>query len=380
MKLFECQACGQPLYFENTRCESCGRRLGYLPEIQEVTALEGTDVRWRAMAAPDQPVRFCANAEHDACNWLLHDTDTEPFCVACRHNRTVPDLSQAENLRRWRLLEVAKRRLFYTLMRLNLPLTRRAEDPQGLAFDFLADPDEVSSNGPSILTGHNNGLVTINIAEADDAERERRRHAMGEPYRTLLGHLRHEIGHYYWNILVRDQPASKAFRRVFGDEREDYSEALKRHYTERPRRDWQDLFVSAYAGAHPWEDFAESWAHYLHMVDTLETSAAFGLRVQPRTEKGRELAVAVDFDPYRTTDLDQLIEAWIPLTFAVNSLNRSMGLPDLYPFVLSPVVVGKLAFIHNLIHGASGRAAPGEDKALLRAVIGGLRSSIGGVP
>jgi hypothetical protein len=377
MKLFECQGCGQPLYFENTGCESCGRRLGYLPTIQEVTALEAKGGAWEALAAPGSRFRFCANAEQDACNWLIADEEPDCYCLACRHNRTVPDISHERNLVRWRRLEAAKRRLFYTLLRLGLPLSTRPQDPQGLAFDFLADPSETSSAGPSILTGHDNGLITINIAEADDAEREQRRHSMGEPYRTLLGHFRHEIGHYFWNVLVRSDPSLERFRLIFGDERRDYGEALKAHYANGPRKDWQDAFVSAYAASHPWEDFAETWAHYLHIVDTLETANAFGLKVRPKIAHRPELATEIDFDPHLETDLHRLVSAWLPLTFAVNSLNRSMGQPDLYPFVLAPAAIAKMGFIHDRVHAAGGREpnAGGHDGAL-RAVIGGLKSRI----
>ncbi|HEV2567014.1 MAG TPA: putative zinc-binding peptidase [Microvirga sp.] len=379
MKLFECQACGQPLYFENSRCESCGRRLGYLPGAQDISALEPEEEgRWRALALPDRSVRFCVNAEHDACNWLIPVEESDPYCRACRHNRTIPDLSIERSLSRWRRLETAKRRLFYTLLSLGLPLATRAEDPQGLAFDFLADPAENAPTGPSILTGHDNGLITINIAEADDAERERRRHSMGEPYRTLLGHFRHEVGHYFWNVLVRDDPSLERFRRIFGDEREDYGEALRAHYAHGPKENWQEEFVSAYAASHPWEDFAETWAHYLHIVDTLETAGAFGMKVRPRISRGSELAAEINFNPHLETDLNRLVTAWLPLTFAVNSLNRSMGQPDLYPFVLAPAVIAKLAFIHERIHAWSGRRqAEGDSHHVLKAVIGGLNSRIG---
>jgi hypothetical protein len=377
MKLFQCQACGQPLYFENTACESCGRRLGYLPAVEILTSLELGENDWLALAAPGTRVRYCANAEYNACNWLLPAGDAEIYCTACRHNRVVPNLSDDRNLNRWRRMESAKRRLFYTLLKLGLPLTARPQDPQGLAFDFLADPAEGSSSGPSILTGHDNGLITINIAEADDAERERRRTSMGEPYRTLLGHFRHEVGHYFWNVLVRDDLSIVPFRSIFGDEREDYGEALKAHYARGPKENWQDEFVSAYAGAHPWEDFAETWAHYLHIVDTLETASAFGLRVRPQIESKPELSMTIDFEPHRERDLNRLIEAWLPLTFAVNSLNRSMGQPDLYPFVLPPAVINKLSFIHERIHAASGREGePATEKGVLQAVIGSLRARV----
>ena len=305
----------------------------------------------------------------------------EAFCTACRHNRTIPALSLPENLERWRRLEVAKRRLFYTLLRLRLPLTKRPEDPEGLAFDFLSDD---GPSAPPVMTGHASGLITINIAEADDVERERRRTGMGEPYRTLLGHLRHEVGHHYWTVLVERSPdpgTIERFRGLFGDERVDYGEALKRHYAQGAPPDWPERFISAYASAHPWEDWAETWAHYLHMVDTLETAGAFGISTRPKVSRGAEIATTVDFDPHGDGDLEQLIGAWLPLTFAVNSLNRSMGQPDLYPFVIPPAVIGKLAFVHGCVHGwakaaESEGAAPPPPDGTLRAVIVGLRHPV----
>ncbi len=351
MKLFKCQSCGQVLYFENTRCERCGHRLGYLARADRMAALEpATDDAWDTLSRDTGPVRFCANAGHDACNWLLPADEADGFCLACRHNHTIPDLGVAGNLSRWQRLEAAKRRLIYSLLKLNLPLETRAEDPaHGLAFDFLADLPQAS--GPKVLTGHDNGLITIAVAEADDAEREQRRASMGEPYRTLLGHFRHEVGHHFWDVLVRDGGHLDACRAVFGDDTQDYNEALQHHYANGAPPGWQDEFVSAYATAHPWEDFAETWAHYLHIVDTLEMGAAFGLRVAPAVARDDSLDVALDFNPYRTADWTTIIEAWLPLTFAVNSLNRSMGQPDLYPFVLGPNVIAKLGFIHDLVHG-----------------------------
>jgi hypothetical protein len=271
-------------------------------------------------------------------------------------------LTLPDNLAHWRLLEAAKHRLFYTLLKLRLPLSTRAEDPAGLASDFLAD------GAAPVLTGHENGLITINLAEADDAERERRRHQMGEPYRTLLGHFRHEIAYYYWDRLVADSPSLDLFREVFGDERRDYGEALQEYYAKGAPADWPDHFVSAYASSHPWEDFAETWAHYFHMVDTLETAGAFGLVVKPKVSQS--VAAKVDYDPH-TGDMSRLIDAWLPLTFAVNSINRSMGLHDLYPFVLSPTAIAKLAFVHERVRAQAGSSTPSDDG--LRAMIAGLR-------
>jgi hypothetical protein len=371
MKLFECQNCGHPLYFENTRCESCGLRLGYLPVRSQVSALNPDKDRWRAMAAPKGHYRFCANAEHEVCNWLIHSDHPDRFCAACRHNRTIPDLSQPGNLDHWRMIEVAKHRLFYTLLKLQLPIVTKAEDPDGLAFDFIATP--VPAAAP-VMTGHDNGLITINLAEADDAERERQRHQMGEPYRTLLGHFRHEIGHYYWSRLVADSIRLQEFRDLFGDERKDYAAALAQHYANGPPADWPSHFVTAYASAHPWEDFAETWAHYFHMVDTLETAHAFGLSVRPKVSKGSSFATKIDFDSHHA-EMDRIIEAWLPLTFAVNSINRSMGLPDLYPFVLAPTVIAKLTFVHDRIRAQRDRGE--TPNGALRAMLAGLRQRIG---
>jgi hypothetical protein len=238
-----------------------------------------------------------------------------------------------------------------------LPLVGRAEAPQtGLAFDFLAGPGSGFPKAAEIVTGHERGLITIDLAEADDAERERHRQDMAEPFRTLLGHFRHEVGHYYWDRLIPGFWLD-AFRNLFGDERQDYGASLQAHYAAGPRPDWQEHFVSSYASTHPWEDFAETWAHYLHIVDALETAYAFGLCVHPKAGRDPALSVTVDFDPYRQTDFDVLVRAWLPLTYAVNSLNHSVGQPDLYPFVLAPTVMGKLRFVHGLVHHATAGEA-----------------------
>jgi hypothetical protein len=350
MKLFSCQGCGQLLYFENVLCESCGRALGYLTDLTEISALDAIEGGgWTVLAAPGQAYKYCHNYDAGMCNWMLPADSDEEFCAACRHNRVIPDLSVPGNDVLWRKIETAKHRLFYSLLRLNLPLENRADDPEhGLTFDFLADPPE--SHAAGVLTGHDNGLITLAVREADDAVREKVRSEMGEPYRTLLGHFRHETGHYFWDRLVQDNPARlQACRALFGDESADYEAALKRHYSEGAPANWQNDYVSVYATMHPWEDFAETWAHYLHIVDTLETAGAFGLKVKPRRASGT-LAAAIDFDPYKALEMQTLVDAWLPIEFATNSLNRSMGLTDLYPFVISPRVVEKLGFIHALTH------------------------------
>jgi hypothetical protein len=354
MRLFKCQACGQIVHFENILCEKCGHRLAYLPEAMTMSAIEPEADAWKALAAPGKLFRLCDNEQHGSCNWLIEAEAPETLCRCCRHNRTIPDISLEENAQAWRKIEWAKHRLFYSLLRLKLPLTTKLEQAEtGLAFDFLAD---LAEHGAKVMTGHDNGLITIALAEADDAEREMSRVALHEPYRTLLGHFRHEIGHYFWDRLVRDGDALEACRALFGDDTLDYGQALQRHYEQGAPPDWPSQFVTAYATMHPWEDFAETWAHYLHLVDTLETAAAFGLSTRPRVAEGDELDTSIDFDPYRTQPFDRLVESWMPLTIALNSLNRSMGQADLYPFVLSSPALEKLAFVHRLVHPAP----PGE--------------------
>ena len=181
-------------------------------------------------------------------------------------------------------------------------------------------------------------------------EREKRRLEMGEPYRTLLGHFRHEVGHYFWDVIVRDGGKLEACRALFGDDTIDYGEALQHHYREGPPPDWQTRFVSAYAATHPWEDFAETWSHYLHIVDTLEMASAFGIKVHPAADSLGGLSAHIGFDPYEAENFDTIVTAWLPFTFAMNSINRAMGVRDLYPFVLSPPVIAKLRFIHQLVH------------------------------
>lgn len=357
MRLFDCQACGNAVHFENASCVECGHLLGYMSDQATLSALEAEGDAWRPLAAPETLFRFCANSVEGACNWLIPTDSPETLCASCRHNLVVPDLSDESHRRAWVALEQAKHYLVYSLLRWHLPLPNRTDDPQeGLGFEFLADVNSPDGTVTQVTTGHDNGRITINIAEADDSEREARRKAMGEPYRTLLGHFRHEIGHFYWDRLVRDDPARLTqCRALFGDDSIDYSAALQQHYAAGPPADWHLRFISAYASSHAWEDFAETWAHYMHMVDALETAYAYGLILRPKAVRRAPLSGMVSFDPYTTGTIDDLLRAWVPLTVAVNSLNRSLGQPDLYPFVMPEAVIAKLGFIHELVR-AAGKA------------------------
>ena len=351
MKLFKCQNCGNTIHFKNDICLACNSRIGYIRRLIDMSALQpNDDGSWTALAEPTRSYFFCANATEGACNWLVPVDGGETYCLACRFNLTIPDLSIAENHDRWRRIEQAKKHLFYSLTRWKLPIPRRMDDPDhGLAFELLADVEGSDGITETVLTGHNNGLIQINIAEADDAERERRRALMGEPYRTLIGHFRHEVGHFYWDLLIQDRGRIQEFTAVFGDPTADYALALQDHYANGAPVGWQQDYISAYASSHPWEDFAETWAHCFHMVDGLETARAYGI-YPGETPAGtiHETEVA----PYDAVSIDQIIAAWVPLTVAINSINRSLGQPDLYPFVLTEAIVEKIDFVFRLIAGA----------------------------
>ena len=352
---YTCQ-CGKPVFFRNSACLSCGAQLGYDPELTTLIALEEGDTPGSLVRHGDtggKHYQRCANFDTAAgCNWLLPHGSTEPLCRACCVNRTIPDQSDPQNQMLWGRIELAKRRLMSQLLDLGLPaLSKEKEDPEhGLAFDFLrALPDE-----PPVMTGHANGVITLNVEEADDAVREKVRAAMHEPYRTLLGHLRHEVGHYYWDRLIWDSPWLDDFRTLFGDERESYADALKRHYDNGAPADWDQRFVSTYASSHPWEDWAETWAHYLHIEDTLVTALSFGLGAGD---------VEIDTEPFTkdvlwqpdvagASEFLELVNAWVELTGVLNELSRSMGVHDFYPFVLNRPVVAKLQFIHCVVREA----------------------------
>jgi hypothetical protein len=345
MKLFTCENCQQTLYFENNSCVHCGSAAAYRPETQQ-------------LVTPGRADRLCLNAlEREACNWLV-STPEAKYCRSCELSSVIPDLSDPANELAWRRIEAAKRRLLYTLHALKLPVTNRAQDAaHGLTFRFLKGTED-----EPVMTGHEDGVITLNIDEANFAFRENMREKMGEGYRTLLGHLRHEIGHYYWDRLIDGTVRIDNFRACFGDERTGYEDAITRHYEQGPPANWSDTHISAYASMHPWEDWAETWAHYLHMVDTLETAKSHGLTVRaPATEKPGE---RVATDRLAFFDFDALTAGWNALTLALNSLNRSMGMEDAYPFVLSPAVLGKLRFVHEVIQGQRRVAtAPAEAAA-----------------
>jgi hypothetical protein len=355
MKVFHC-TCGQPLFFDNVRCENCGRQVAYDPASRMLAAVEPAGEELWAIAGdegdPRSLFRLCANRTMAAaCNWLVPSSESQAICLACRLTRTIPSLNRPKNAERLRELEAAKRRVLFALQNMQLPLIPKLENEErGLAFDFL----EALPDGPPVLTGHADGVITLNIAEADDDYREKNREQLREPYRTVVGHIRHELGHYFWDLLVRDTPWHAKYRAIFG-ERADYADALKKHYAEGAPDGWRNHFISEYASSHPWEDWAESWAHYMHLLATLETVTNFRLdtvntplRLTPFTP---DVLYQKDTDP---AFLDW-INAWVVLTALLNEVARSMGQPDIYPFVLSAPAVKKVHFVHCVINANLGK-------------------------
>ncbi len=334
------------IFFENDRCLKCGHPLGFRPDALDLSALdEAANDQWHIHGTPvsGRAYRLCANGkQHGICNWLVPADDLSAWCLACRLNEVIPDLGGAKNLGRWSKLELAKRRCIYTFLKLGLPVEKTSADERPpLRFQFLEEKP-----GTPVKTGHENGVITINIAEADEDERERRRLHLHEPYRTLVGHFRHESGHFYWDRLIANSPDLGRFRELFGDETTDYNSALETYYQQGPPADWMAKTVTPYACSHPWDDWAETWAHYLHIVDTLESAASFGLGMKENAQaKPGSLPIKYGED----MDFNRMLAEWTPLTCALNAMNRGMGVADLYPFVIPQPAIEKLRYIHEVI-------------------------------
>lgn len=367
-RAYRCQ-CGRQIFFRNSQCLACKAPLGYVASLRRVYPLmaAGKDGTWRLHDGHDADARVfrrCANFHTAAaCNWLVPvgQAKARPeLCEACRLNRTVASLVTAENQLLWLRMERAKRRLVSQLMGLGLPVASKVHDDvaRGLAYDFL----RAAPGHAQIMTGHHCGIITMNLEEADDPQRERARKDMGEPYRTLLGHFRHEVGHYYWTRLVEGTPWHAPCRELFGDERLDYGAALRANYLGKRPGDWRERFISAYASTHPWEDWAETWAHYLHIRDTVDTALSFGIQAR---------LADIEAEPFTRADLWDstdpqgeaflaLLHSWIQITGVMNEMSGAMGQQDFYPFVLPRKVVAKLHLIHRVVaqagqdHGPEG--------------------------
>ncbi|HEY3737024.1 MAG TPA: putative zinc-binding metallopeptidase [Jatrophihabitans sp.] len=332
MRDFACPACGQQLTFENSLCLRCGTSVA-LDLLRRTFVVVADDAEVDDEAGHGRP---CVNLGLAGCNWAAAPGGSEGLCPSCVLTRTRPADDDAAALSAFLDAETAKRRMLFELVELGLPI---AEDESSghpaLCFDLL------SSGGGPIVTGYAGGVITLDLAEGDDVHREQLRVSMDEPYRTLLGHFRHEAGHHYFDVLVQDEAARVGFKELFGDPDGDYPAALGRHYDEGPPPAWSREFVSAYASMHPAEDWAETFAHYLHIRDTLDTAAAFG-----HAPAGATLATPLS----GPGAFERIIELWLPLAWSLNMINRSMGHHDLYPFVLPETALHKMRFVHDLVN------------------------------
>jgi hypothetical protein len=340
MRPFFCSVCGQLLFFDNSTCLGCGSDLGYLPHVRELVALRETPAGLERADGAVGYYRHCANQVIARCNWLVPDDDPAALCASCRLTSVRPNDNESESLPAFANAEAAKRRLVHQALLLGLPVVGRGVDPvHGVAFELL------SSRARTVITGHDSGVITLDLSESDDVHREFVRQQLGEPYRTVLGHLRHEIGHYYWQLLVVDRGRLDEFRSLFGDEQRSYEASRQQHYAHGVAPDWSATHVSEYATMHPWEDWAETFAHYLHIDAGLATATGIGLDVH---EPARLAGIAA-WSPPEQIAIGPMVQRWLGLTIALNAMARSIGQPDLYPFVLSPNVVEKLDFVHRAI-------------------------------
>jgi hypothetical protein len=366
---YQC-VCGSTVFLRNSACLNCHRQLGYEPQRAQVVALHATELngQWTIESegqgnnlAGVRRYHRCANLHSAAnCNWLRPVDVQMPggddgLCLSCSLNRTIPDQTLPENHVLWQRIEVAKRRLVSQLLALGLPVTTLMRTPwqdaqRGLAFDFLRTMDPQYP----VMTGHAFGVITLDAQEADDAHREATREALKEPYRTLLGHMRHEVAHYYWDRLVAGTPWIEPFRKLFGDERKDYAQALQTHYAIGAPFDWAQRYVSAYASSHPWEDWAETWAHYLHMRDGMDTARSFGFEASDIVVDKPPYTLGALWDSTRPGAQAYLdfINNWLSITTVLNELSGSMGERDFYPFVLPAAAVAKLQLVHEVVKAA----------------------------
>ncbi|MDH3250866.1 MAG: putative zinc-binding peptidase [Acidimicrobiia bacterium] len=340
MNAFICEVCGQLLFFDNSTCLQCGSLLGFDPASLRLRALSPDGDVLRPVDRDTATYRYCGNRVAARCNWLVPAHDPSALCASCRLTTVRPNDTESEAMAAFADAESAKRRLIFQLLDLGLPIRGLDEDPvNGVAFELL------SSRGHEVTTGHENGVITLDLSESDDAHREFVRQQLGEAYRTVLGHLRHEIGHYYWPVLVEGGGHIDRFRGLFGDERVSYQAELEGHYAGGPPSDWSSTHVSQYATVHPWEDWAETFAHYLHIRSGLQSADSFGLAVgDPSAAAGHKAGSDTSH-----LSIGPLIDRWLALTIGMNAMSRSIGQGDVYPFVLPPRVVEKLDFVHTLL-------------------------------
>ncbi len=330
MKTGRCR-CGNRIFFNNHRCLTCDAVLGHCLPCGSLTSFSD-DKQSSICDTCGTVVHACTNQSHGVCNSFNKSPNT--LCRFCEFTSVIPPLKQPESVRRWAMMESAKRRLLSQLEDLSLPpFIDDVQQTHPLSFEFLENSVDACGQTKNVTTGHEHGLITINLAEADSVHRERLRVDLGEPQRTLIGHMRHEIGHYIdWSWACR--MAADEYRALFGDpDSIDYSEAMKRHYDEGPPSNWANHYVSAYATMHPWEDFAETVNVYLDIMAIATTA----------TELGQS-----ELDLSATADAGQLVSSVLKIVVEVSEYNFDLGLMPLLPERIPPAVIEKLAYVHAL--------------------------------
>ena len=348
MKVFHCGQCAAQIYFENTVCGACQATLMFVPaelDICATAAPQDPSAQVAYTSALGAPIKPCAQRFSAApCSWALALDDPQTSCISCRLTRWEQSAPMLDNSARWLLAESAKRRLLFTLLSLHIPFAPKQSDADnnGLAFEW-----KLPSAGVPVITGHADGLITLDLQETDDAHREATRVAFAEPLRSVLGHLRHEMAHHLQQRFVTTPEQLDSFRALFGDERADYAAALQQHYKAGPPADGAERFISAYASAHPWEDWAETCAHYLLMVDAVQTASAWGLRL----DQVPGLATAVVNAPAHVDEL--VFSQWLPVARFLNAMARTLGSRDSYPFVIPSPVLDKLRFVQRVLNDAA---------------------------
>jgi hypothetical protein len=345
VQMLRCPRCHDVTVLETLECPGCGLAVGFHPPtltMREATR-GGVDVDGRTWVP-------CSNRGW-GCNWLVAEDVGAARCLSCRLNRQRPDASDTMALEKLSDASRVMRRLIVQLAELGLPVDPFYEREGGVAFDLLS-----SDSGQGRVTiGHANGVITIDLIETLDDYREALRIRLGEPYRTMLGHFRHEVGHYYQWILVEQTGWIDECRELFGDERASYSEAIDRHYREGAPEGWDASYISEYATMHPWEDFAECFAHYLHITDSLTTAAAGGLVLQADRLDGLIDADVAPRRSYQDASTSEMLGDWQWLSLLLNRINHAMGRSDLYPFTITEPVRTKLDFVHRVVRDVAGR-------------------------
>ncbi len=333
-----CPHCRTFVYLDALTCPDCEADLGY--NIETRTFL---GVRHGRVEIDGRRWYTCSNREW-ACNWLVREDAPAGRCFSCRLTRRRPEADDTVALEKLAKTEEAKRRLILQLGDLGLPIVPWDVEEGGLGFDLISS----LSDGKPVTIGHANGIITIDLAESLDDRREALRVRLGEPYRTMLGHLRHEVGHYYQTGLLTDDAAWDRCRALFGDERASYRDAISRHYKLGAPADWHESFLSEYATMHPWEDFAETFAHYLHITGTLQTAAMIGIHLDHSVTNLRDTDV-IPLESYRDEPIQLLLTDGEWMSQAFNRINRAMGVGDLYPFTIAGPVRHKLEFVHDIV-------------------------------